>query len=77
MADLTKNAILVTVRDRAKRTKIWDHIQITLEPAKQKPFTILVIYRNAVNALIDFNSCYKGHTKFVFVLQIFTQARPK
>ena len=33
MADLTKNAISVTVRDRAKRTKIWDHnsykIQIT------------------------------------------------
>ena len=25
MADLTKNAILVTVRDRAKQTKIWDH----------------------------------------------------
>ena len=26
MADLTtKNAISVTVRDRAKRTKIWDH----------------------------------------------------
>ena len=24
MADLTKNAILVTVRDRAKWTKIWD-----------------------------------------------------
>ena len=22
-------------------------------------------------------SCYKGHTKFVFVLQIFVQARPK
>ena len=25
MAALSKNAILVTVRDRAKRTKIWDH----------------------------------------------------
>ena len=25
MATLTKNAILVTVRDRAKRKKIWDH----------------------------------------------------
>ena len=25
MADLTTNAISVTVRDRAKRTKIWDH----------------------------------------------------
>ena len=25
MADLTKNAISVTVRDRVKRTKIWDH----------------------------------------------------
>ena len=25
MATLTKNATLVTVRDRAKRTKIWDH----------------------------------------------------
>ena len=25
MADLTKNPILVTLRDRAKRTKIWDH----------------------------------------------------
>ena len=25
MATLTKNAISVTVRDRAKRTKIWDH----------------------------------------------------
>ena len=25
MADLTKNAIFVTGRDRAKRTKIWDH----------------------------------------------------
>ena len=25
MAALTKNAILVTVRDRAKQTKIWDH----------------------------------------------------
>ena len=25
MADLTKNAILLTVRDRAKRTKIWNH----------------------------------------------------
>ena len=25
MAALTKNAILVTVTDRAKRTKIWDH----------------------------------------------------
>ena len=25
MADLTKNAILVTVRDRAKWTKFWDH----------------------------------------------------
>ena len=24
MADVTKNAISVTVRDRAKRTKIWD-----------------------------------------------------
>ena len=30
MADLTKNAILVTIRDRAKR-KIWDHkSQITI-----------------------------------------------
>ena len=25
MAALTKNAISVTARDRAKRTKIWDH----------------------------------------------------
>ena len=25
MAALTKNAISVTVRDRAKRAKIWDH----------------------------------------------------
>ena len=25
MAALTKNGILVKVRDRAKRTKIWDH----------------------------------------------------
>ena len=25
MADLTKNAIWATVRDKAKRTKIWDH----------------------------------------------------
>ena len=25
MADLTKNAISLTVRDRAKRTKTWDH----------------------------------------------------
>ena len=25
MAAFTKNAILVMVRDRAKRTKIWDH----------------------------------------------------
>ena len=25
MAALTKNAISVTGRDRAKRTKIWDH----------------------------------------------------
>ena len=25
MADLTKNAISVTGRDRAKRTQIWDH----------------------------------------------------
>ena len=25
MAALTKNGISVTVRDRAKRTKIWDH----------------------------------------------------
>ena len=25
MAALTKNAISVTVRDRAKRTKIWNH----------------------------------------------------
>ena len=25
MAALTKNAISETVRDRAKRTKIWDH----------------------------------------------------
>ena len=25
MAALTKNAISVPVRDRAKRTKIWDH----------------------------------------------------
>ena len=25
MAALTKNAISVTVRDRANRTKIWDH----------------------------------------------------
>ena len=25
MAALTKNAISVTVRDRGKRTKIWDH----------------------------------------------------
>ena len=25
MAALSKNAILVTVRDKAKRTKIWDH----------------------------------------------------
>ena len=25
MAALTKNAIAVTVKDRAKRTKIWDH----------------------------------------------------
>ena len=33
MADLTKNAISLTLRERAKRTKIWDHkgykIQIT------------------------------------------------
>ena len=26
MADLTKNAISVTVRDRAKQTKIGDHM---------------------------------------------------
>ena len=25
MATLTKNTIFVTVRDGAKRTKIWDH----------------------------------------------------
>ena len=25
MAAMTKNAISVTVSDRAKRTKIWDH----------------------------------------------------
>ena len=25
MAALTKNIIFVSVRDRAKRTKIWDH----------------------------------------------------
>ena len=25
MDALTKNAILVTVRDKAKRTEIWDH----------------------------------------------------
>ena len=25
MAALTKNAMSVTVRDRAKRSKIWDH----------------------------------------------------
>ena len=25
MAALTKNAISVTVRDRAKQTKLWDH----------------------------------------------------
>ena len=30
MAALTKNAILVTVSDRAKQTKILDHIQIVV-----------------------------------------------
>ena len=30
MAALTKNAISVTVSDRAKQTKIWDHIQIVI-----------------------------------------------
>ena len=30
MATLTKNAITVMVIDRAKRTKIWDHIQIII-----------------------------------------------
>ena len=30
MAALTINAIAVTVRDRAKPTKIWDHIQIVI-----------------------------------------------
>ena len=37
----------------------------------------MIIYRNTINALIDFYSCNKGHTKFVLVLQIFVQARPK
>ena len=59
MAALTKNAISVTVRERVKRTQIWDHIQIV------------------IRASFVFCSCYKGHTKFVFVFQIFVQARRK
>ena len=32
MAALAKNAISVALRDRSKRTKIWDHIQIVIRP---------------------------------------------
>ena len=38
-ADLTKNGILVTVRDRAKHTKIWDH--------KSKEIQITKIFKNS------------------------------
>ena len=62
MAAFTKNAISEMVRDTAKRTKIWDHIQIVIRADFVSRFTILVIYRNAINALIEFYSCYKGHT---------------
>ena len=50
MAALTKNAISVTVRDRAKRTKIWDHkgylsqITITMfRSVKMAAFQFVVI----------------------------------
>ena len=39
MAALTKNSISVTVRDRAKRTKIWDH--------KGKKSQITNIFKNS------------------------------
>ena len=46
MAALTKNDTSVTVRDIAKWTKIWDHIQINITASfvfsLAKTFTIIV-----------------------------------
>ena len=47
MAALTKNAILVTVRDRAKRTKILDH--------KGQITNIFKIFIKKTSKLVFFN----------------------
>ena len=60
MAALTKNAISVTVRDRAKWTKIWDHkgykseITNILKNSKfyQKKFKMAALTKNAISVTV-------------------------
>ena len=63
MAALTKNAILVTVRDRAKRTKIWDHNlafeikkKIKNKNLKYNKKCLFVRYRDNILDDIGYNS---------------------
>ena len=60
MAALTKNAISVMVRDRAKRTKIWDHkgdknlITNLFKKSKfdKKKIKMAVLTKNAISVTV-------------------------
>ena len=60
MADLTKNAISVTVRDRAKQSEIWDHkgfkseITDIFENSKyyKKKFKMADLTKNAISVTV-------------------------
>ena len=47
MADLTKNAIFVTVKDIAKQTKIGDHKGYNMSDHKGQKSQITNIFRNS------------------------------
>ena len=58
MAVLTKNAISVTVRDRVKRTKIWDHKGYRRQI--RNIFKNSKFYKKNKNGRLD-QKCYLGN----------------
>ena len=57
MADFTKNAISVSVRDRAKRTKIWDR----------------KFYKSQITNIFKNSKFYKKNSKWPPCLKMITQ----
>ena len=55
MAALTKNAISEMVRDRAKRTKIWDHILIVIRAS----FVFAVVTKATPNLFSFFRFLFR------------------